>query len=100
MDIILIPLLHVLIIAIGIYINLVVFSVIYSFLMMFGILSPQNRYVLMVGNFFYKITQPFYSRMHKVIPPVIANIDFSPLILILLMVFLREVLAMIMIKFI
>jgi YggT family protein len=66
--------------------------------MMFGILSSRNRYVYMAGVFFYKITEPFYSRIRKIIPPI-ANIDFSPMILILGLVFVQEALARLIMKF-
>ena len=99
MDIIILPLFNVLSVVIELYINLIIVSVIFTFLLMFGILSSSNRYVLMVGNFFYSITEPVYRYIRKVIPPI-ANIDFSPLIFILGLMFVREVLARLAMKMI
>ena len=97
MDVILIPLLKVITIAINLYINLIIISVIYSLLMAFGILSGSNRYVYMAGIFFYRITEPFYKHIRKVLPPI-ANIDFSPMVLILGLVFVQEAAARLAMK--
>ena len=97
MDVILIPLLKIISIAINLYINLIIISVIYNILMVFGILSKTNRYVCMAGIFFYKITEPFYKYIRKVLPPI-ANIDFSPLVLILGLVFVQEAIARLAMK--
>jgi len=97
MDVVLIPLLKIITIVINLYINLIILSVIYHFLMFFGILSSTNRYVYMAGVFFYRITEPCYKYIRKVLPPI-ANIDFSPMVLILGLVFVQEAVARLAMK--
>lgn len=97
MDIILLPLLHVVYILINLYMNIVVLSVIFSWLLVFGILKNSNRYVYLIGMFFYKATEPLLYRIRRVIPPIM-NIDFSPFILLLGLIFVQEVIARIAVR--
>lgn len=97
MDIILVPLLRVFFILTNLYINIVVLAVVFSWLLAFGILKISNRYVFMASRFFSQITDPVLSRIRQVVPPI-ANIDFSPFILILGLIFLQEVIVRVVMK--
>ncbi len=98
MDVLLVPLLQVFGLAISIYIQLIVVSVIFSWLLAFNIINPRNQFVHMVGDFLGRITDPVYRRIRRYIPPM-GSLDISPLILILGLIFLRGVLERILLHF-
>ena len=45
----------------------------------------------MIGNFLYKITEPFLRPIKKLLPDF-AGVDISPVILIILLIFFRNLL--------
>ncbi len=56
-------------------------------------LSPYHPVV----NFIYKITEPILSPLRKLIPPI-AGIDFTPVVVILGIYFLKNLLQYLMVK--
>lgn len=54
-------------------------------------INTSNRFVYTIGDFLYRITEPVLGRIRSVIPSV-GGIDLSPMILILVLVFLRNLL--------
>ena len=75
---------------INIYIWLIIINVILSWLVAFNILNTQNRFVFSVLDATYKMTDPALNRIRRFIP-TFGSIDISPVILILLLMFLRNV---------
>lgn len=74
---------------IDIYIFLLVVSVVLSWLISFSIVNTSNRFVYMVGDFLYRITEPALRPIRRVVPNM-GGIDVSPVILILLLIFLQR----------
>ena len=76
---------------IELYIWLLIIQAILSWLIAFGIVNTQSSFVNMVGNFLYKITEPLLRPIKKLLPDF-AGVDISPVILIILLIFLRNLL--------
>jgi YggT family protein len=64
-------------------------------LVAFNIVNSFNRLVFSALNFLANIVDPILMRIRKVIPSV-SGIDLSPLVLILMLTFLKGVIAMMM----
>lgn len=92
MDILIVPIIQILILLISIYNMIVIAAVVFDWLKLLGILDMRNRYVLKVSGVLTLLTYPALSRIRKVIRPI-GNIDISPFVLILALVFVEEVLA-------
>lgn len=97
MDVILVPLIRVVIIAIDIYIYVLIASVILSWLVAFNVINTSNQFVYMIGNFLHKATEPALRRIRRYIPDL-GGIDISPLILILLLFLVQNILFRLMTK--
>ncbi len=97
MDILIVPIIQILILLISIYNMIVIAAVVFDWLRLLGILDMRNRYVLKVSGVLTLLTYPVLSRIRKVIRPI-GNIDISPFVLILALVFVEEVLARIAYK--
>ena len=75
---------------ITIYLWIIIINAILSWLVAFNILNTQNRFVFAVLDATYKMTDPALNRIRRFIP-TFGSIDISPVILILLLMFLRNV---------
>ena len=78
-------------IVIQIYIWILIASAVLSWLLAFGIVNRYNPVVNRVGQFCNALTEPVLRPIRRVIP-LIAGVDLSPLILILILMFLRNLL--------
>ena len=74
---------------ITIYLWIIIINAILSWLVAFNILNTQNRFVFSVLDATYKMTDPALNRIRRFIPPF-GSIDVSPVILILLLMFLKN----------
>jgi YggT family protein len=90
--IILNPLFNVLQIALGLYMWAIILSAILSWLVHFGVINTRNQFVSMIGDFLWRITEPALRPIRRFMPNL-GGIDISPIILILLIYFLRDLLA-------
>ena len=75
---------------ITIYLWIIIINAILSWLVAFNILNTQNRFVFAVLDATYKMTDPVLNRIRRFIP-TFGSIDISPVILILLLMFLRNI---------
>jgi YggT family protein len=73
----------------GLYVWALVISVILSWLIAFNVINTHNRFVATIYDVLYRITEPVFALIRRVIP-TISGIDFSPLIVILLIFFIRS----------
>lgn len=71
---------------IGIYIFMLIGSAILSWLVAFNVINTSNRFVYMLGDFLYRVTEPALRPIRRVIPDL-GGIDISPIILILVLQF-------------
>ena len=78
---------------ISLYIWLVIISAILSWLVAFGVVNTQNQIVSMIGNFLYRITEPALAPIRRIMPDL-GGIDISPVVLILGLIFIRDVVLM------
>jgi len=75
---------------ITIYLWIIIINAILSWLVAFKILNTQNRFVFSVLDATYKMTDPALNSIRRFIP-TFGSIDISPVILILLLMFLRNI---------
>ena len=71
------------------YIGVVIIHVVLSWLVAFRVVNTQNRFVYMVGDFLYRITEPALRPIRKILPNL-GGIDISPIVLLLLLFFLQN----------
>lgn len=74
---------------ITIYIWLLVASAVLSWLIVFNVLNTRNPIVHSVGDFLYRITEPALRPIRSILPNL-GGIDISPVILIIGLLFLRQ----------
>ncbi|MBT4906344.1 MAG: YggT family protein [Rhodospirillaceae bacterium] len=74
---------------IGLYMWAVIISVVMTWLVQFNVINTSNRLVYQIGDFLYRITEPVMRPIRQVIPSV-GGLDLSPLIVILILGFLRQ----------
>ena len=75
---------------IELFIWLLIIQAIMSWLITFGIINTQSSIVNMIGNFIYKITEPLLKPIRNLLPEF-GGVDISPVILIILLIFLRNI---------
>ena len=75
---------------ITIYLWIIIINAILSWLVAFNILNTQNRFVFSVLDATYKMTDPVLNKIRSFIP-TFGSFDVSPVILILLLMFLRNI---------
>ena len=73
------------------FIWLLIIQAIMSWLINFGIINTQSNFVNMIGSFLYKVTEPLLRPIRKLLPEF-GGIDISPVILIMLLIFFRNLL--------
>ena len=76
---------------IQIYIWLLIAQAVLSWLVAFGVVNRHNRIVGTIEDFLWRITAPLFRPIRRVLPNL-GGIDISPVILILLLVFVRRLL--------
>ena len=74
---------------ITIYLWVIIVNALLSWLVAFNILNTQNRFVFSVLNTTYKLTDPILNKIRRFVP-TFGSIDISPIILILGLMFLRN----------
>ena len=74
---------------ITIYIWLLIASAVLSWLIAFNVVNTRNPIVANVGEFLYRITEPLLRPIRNMLPNL-GGIDVSPVILIIGLLFLRQ----------
>ena len=74
---------------ISLYIYILFFAVIASWLITFNVINTSNRVVYLIVDFLYKITEPALRPIRRILPNL-GGLDISPIVLILLLYFLRD----------
>lgn len=74
---------------ITIYIWILIINALLSWLIAFNVLNTSNRLVYSLLDISYKITDPLLRPIRNFLPNL-GNIDISPVVLILLLMFLRN----------
>ncbi len=79
--------------ALQLYIWIVIAMAIFSWLVAFNVVNTRNNVVAMIGDFLYRITEPALRPIRNMLPNL-GGIDVSPVILFLIIVFIRYVIAL------
>lgn len=77
---------------IDLFVWIIILQVILSWLIAFNVVNTQNRFVYLVGDFLYRVTEPVLRPIRRVLPNL-GGIDLAPLVLILLLFFGLQLLA-------
>jgi len=77
--------------ALGIFWWIVILSTVFSWLYAFNVVNPSNQFVGMVGNALHRLTEPALRPIRSVMPDL-GGIDISPIILLLIIFFIRQLL--------
>lgn len=99
MDVILVPALKILLVAIDIYVWLIVGNIILSWLVAFNVINTSNKFVYMIGDFLHKATDPALRPIRNVMPNT-GNFDLSPIVLLLILMFVQEMIVRVLIRFV
>jgi YggT family protein len=76
----------------AIYVWLLIAQAILSWLLAFGVINRYNQTVSVIGDFLYRITEPALRPIRSVLPNF-GGLDISPVVLILIIYFLRILIA-------
>ena len=79
--------------ALEIYIWIVIAAAIFSWLVAFNVVNTRNPIVHQIGDFLYRITEPVLRPIRNMLPNL-GGIDISPIILFLIIIFIRYVIAL------
>ncbi|MEJ6789208.1 YggT family protein [Brevundimonas sp. BR2-1] len=66
----------------------IILSAIFSWLFAFDVINRRNRFVSQLADFLDRITTPILAPFRSIIPPL-GGIDISPIVVLLLINFLR-----------
>jgi YggT family protein len=91
MDAIIFALYQIVDIVLNLLVWALIISAIMSWLVAFNIINTQNQFVATVGNFLYRLTEPLLRPIRRIVPNM-GGIDIAPIILILIIFFIRSVL--------
>ena len=74
---------------INIYILIIFAQVILSWLLAFNVVNVRNWFVMVVARTIYQLTEPVYRPIRDLLPKLGA-VDITPLVVFLLLIFLRR----------
>ena len=75
--------------ALSIFTWILIGSAIFSWLYAFNVINSSNRFVAMLGQFFYNVTEPVLRPIRRFMPDL-GGIDISPIVVLLIIFFLRS----------
>ena len=75
---------------IGLYIFIIIATVVVSWLVAFGVLNTYNPMARSIIRVLDALTEPVFRRIRRIIPPI-GGIDLSPMLVIFALYFLRMV---------
>ena len=87
-----IPLANLISTVITLYIWVLIATAVLSWLIAFGMVNCHNSVVNGIGRFCYALTEPVLRPLRRIIP-LIGGVDLSPLVVILLLWFIRDEIA-------
>jgi YggT family protein len=77
--------------ALNLYTWVLIGSAIFSWLYAFNVINSSNQFVGAIGTFLYNVTEPVLRPIRRVMPNL-GGIDISPIIVLLIIFFLRSLL--------
>ena len=82
--------LDIILLVLQIYIWLLIAAAVLSWLIAFNVVNTQNQVVSTIGEFLYRITEPLVRPIRSLLPNL-GGIDVSPVILILIILFIENI---------
>jgi YggT family protein len=76
---------------IQIYIYILIASAILSWLIAFNVVNTRNQFVAVVTDTLWRLTEPVLRPIRRVLPNL-GGLDLSPVVLVLLLIFVRNLL--------
>ena len=76
----------------SLYMWVIIIQVVLSWLVAFNVVNTRNRFVYAVGDTLYRLTEPVMGPVRRLLPNL-GGIDISPIIVLLLIGFVRKLLA-------
>ena len=83
------PLLNLISTVIQIYIWLLIASAVLSWLVAFNVVNTRNQIVTMVADVLYRLTEPVLAPIRRILPNF-GGLDISPVVVILLLIFINQ----------
>ena len=77
--------------ALYLYWWIIIASAIFSWLYAFNVVNPRNQFVGSVGNMLFRLTEPALRPIRRYMPDL-GGIDISPIVLLLIIYFIRQLL--------
>ena len=77
---------------INLFVWLIILQVILSWLIAFNVINTSNRFVYLVGDFLYRVTEPAMRPVRRILPNL-GGIDLSPLVVLLVLFFVQRLLV-------
>ena len=84
--------LEVILIVLDLYVWLLIASAILSWLIAFNVVNTRNQFVSAIAEFLFRITEPVLAPIRRMLPSL-GGLDISPIILILIIMFLQRVIT-------
>jgi len=85
-----VPLIGFIVLVLDLYIWVIIAGAILSWLIAFNVVNTSNRFVYSVADMLYRVTEPALRPIRSILPNL-GGIDISPVILILFLLFIRDV---------
>lgn len=74
------------------YTWILIASAVFSWLYAFNVINSSNQFVNSIGRFLYAVTEPVLAPIRRILPNL-GGIDISPIVVLVLIFFLRTFLA-------
>ena len=84
--------LDVILLALQLYVWLLIAAAVLSWLVAFNVVNTRNPLVSTVGDVLYRLTEPVLTPIRRILPNF-GGLDISPVVLILLLIFIRRLLV-------
>jgi YggT family protein len=77
------------VLALDLYWWIIIASAIFSWLYAFNVVNSRNQFVGSIGTFLFRATEPVLAPIRRIMPNL-GGIDISPIIVLLILFFLRQ----------
>ena len=91
--------LDIVLIVLDLYVWLLIASAILSWLIAFNVVNTRNQFVAAIAEFLFRITEPVLAPIRRSLPSL-GGLDISPIVLILIIMFLQRVITYYMIPYV
>ncbi|MBA4776835.1 YggT family protein [Agrobacterium salinitolerans] len=75
--------------ALNLYTWVLIASAIFSWLYAFNVINSRNQFVNAIGSFLFNVTEPVLRPIRRILPNL-GGIDISPIIVLLIIFFIRS----------